>query len=339
MSTSRNGILIAGTLVVDHIKIIDAWPGQDGLSTIRQESIACGGSPPNVLGVLSCLGAGMPLQAAGLVGNDADGDTLLKSFDEANIDRTRVGRCDLPTAYTDVMTSADSGRRTLFHHRGANVQFAPQHCQLSTSNSKIFCLAYLLLLDQMEVADPEYGCAAARVLAEAQSLGMRTVFDAVSEESDRFAQVITPVLPYSDYAIINEWEAGRILGEELRPDGTIAIDAVKIAAAELIKMGVRRAVIIHYPEGVVAADADGNTTTQSSLSLPEDYIVSSLGAGDAFVAGCLLVLHKDGNIADALHTGIAVAAASLHGASATASVQSLEQCLALHDTFPSQEKA
>jgi sugar/nucleoside kinase (ribokinase family) len=232
------------------------------------------------------------------------------------------------------MTVADTGRRTFFHYRGANAQFAPEHCQLSSSNAKIFCLAYLLLLDQMDVPDAEYGCVAARVLADARSQGMRTVFDAVSEESDRFSKVITPALSHSDYAIINEWEAGRILGIELRPEGDIDCEAVKQAAVALINKGVHLVVIIHFPEGAVAADASGKITEQPSICIPDNYIISSLGAGDAFLAGCLFVLHNDGDIADALRAGIAVAAASLHGASATAAVNSLAHCLALYDTYP-----
>ena len=41
----------------------------------------------------------------------------------------------------------------------------------------------------MDVPYVEYGCVAARVLADARTQDMRTVFDTVSEESDRFSKV------------------------------------------------------------------------------------------------------------------------------------------------------
>jgi hypothetical protein len=40
--------------------------------------------------------------------------------------------------------------------------------------------------------DAKFGTKAARLLAEAQEAGLKTSVDAVSEDSDRFAKIVTP---------------------------------------------------------------------------------------------------------------------------------------------------
>ena len=79
-------------------------------------------------------------------------------------------------------------------------------------DAKIFHLGYLLLLDKLEVADEEYGVAAARALKGLKDKGFITSIDMVSEEGDRYKQVLFPCLPYIDYLIINEVEAGNSTG-------------------------------------------------------------------------------------------------------------------------------
>src|SRR5580704_19581859 len=77
--SDRRGILGAGNWIVDHIKVIDAWPRQDKLANIRTEFRGTGGAPCNVLIVLAKLGANFPLTGAGIVGQDEPGDWILKT--------------------------------------------------------------------------------------------------------------------------------------------------------------------------------------------------------------------------------------------------------------------
>ena len=44
-SASRQGVLAAGNWLVDHVKLIDAWPAQDGLVNILGQSSSNGGGP------------------------------------------------------------------------------------------------------------------------------------------------------------------------------------------------------------------------------------------------------------------------------------------------------
>ena len=61
----RSGIIAGGNWIVDHLKIIDAWPTQDALASILAESSGNGGSAYNVLKDLALLGAPFPLTGIG----------------------------------------------------------------------------------------------------------------------------------------------------------------------------------------------------------------------------------------------------------------------------------
>ena len=154
-------------------------------------------------------------------------------------------------------------------------------------------LGYLLLLDALDVPDAKFGTRAGRLLAAAQAAGLKTSVDVVSEDSDRFATLVTPILKYMDYCILNEIEAGKTTGFKIRtPEGRLDTVALRHAAGALLQKGVRELVVIHFPEGALARNRRGEDVWQSSLKLPAKYIAGTAGAGDAFCAGVLWGLHE-----------------------------------------------
>ena len=85
--------------------MIDVYPQRDSLANIAAQSQGTGGSPYNILVDLAKLGATFPLQAAGLVGKDALGKTIVDDCKHHGI-QTRHLKTTLKadTSYTDVMT-------------------------------------------------------------------------------------------------------------------------------------------------------------------------------------------------------------------------------------------
>src|SRR6185295_18781004 len=75
----RTGILAAGNFIRDYVKIIDHYPEQDMLVSIRSESACNGGGPYNLLVDLAEMGVTYPLEAAGLVGRDDNGEWILRA--------------------------------------------------------------------------------------------------------------------------------------------------------------------------------------------------------------------------------------------------------------------
>ncbi|MDQ6631622.1 MAG: carbohydrate kinase family protein, partial [Verrucomicrobiota bacterium] len=292
---SKNlGLMAGGNWIIDQVKLIDVYPQREQLGNILTQSQGTGGSPYNVLIDLAKLGASFPLFGAGLVGQDALGQEILDDCKKNKIEtRYLTASPQAPTSYTDVMTEQNNGRRTFFHLRGANALWDGAGLNFKKIKARIFHLGYLLLLDALDAPDPKFGTKAARLLAAAQEVGIKTSVDVVSEDSDRFAKVVCPALKFVDYCILNEIEAGKTTGFKIRqPDGKLDTVAVRHAAGALLQKGVRELVVIHFPEGGFARTRLGEDIWQSSLKLPEKYIAGTAGAGDAFCAGVLFGLHE-----------------------------------------------
>jgi len=334
-ANGRRGLLAGGNWIIDLVKMIDVYPQPEQLANVRSQSEGTGGAPFNVLVDLARTGVPFPLFAAGLVGQDALGERIVATCRQYKIDVEHLRSTPkAPTSYTDVMTEQRDGRRTFFHARGANALWTGEDLDFEKLPVRIFHLGYLLLLDSLDVPDARFGTKAARLLAQAQAAGVKTSADVVSEDSDRFARIVNPVLRHVDYCILNEIEAGKTTGFKIRQaGGQLDTVALKHAAGALLQQGVGELVIIHFPEGAFARTRKGEDFWQPSLRLPPKYIAGTAGAGDAFCAGVLYGLHEGWDLHRCLLTGVCIAAASLADSTCTAGVKSLNTSLALAKKF------
>lgn len=322
----RRGIVSAGNWLVDTIKFIRTYPAAGNLVTIEKIESGFGGCAHNVLADLAHLESGIPLYAGGCVGCDAQGDAIMAAIERMGIDSEGMCRVDAATSYTDVMADMTTGTRTFFHHHGANALFGGEQVEKIQAEAKIFHLGYLLLLKRMDAADEEYGIVAARVLDGLQRRGYLTSVDVVSEEGDRFREVILPCLRYINYFIVNEVEAGACFGRSLRDaQGEILLDKVEAAARFLLEQGVNDAVVIHFPEGGFGMTANGDKCFEPSFRVAASEIVSSVGAGDAFCAAMLYALHEELPLSRALQTANAAARFNLYNATATDGAPTLRE--------------
>lgn len=328
--TERAGILAAGNWVIDRVKIIDQYPQQDQLARILDQTVANGGSPYNVVKDLARLGAPFALSAAGLVGNDPDGEYVLADCTTHDIDVSQLRRTsEAATSYTDVMSVRSTGRRTFFHHTGANRLFAASDLNLDKSNARILHVGHLLLLDALDEIGPDGESAASKLFARARSEGIKTSADLVSESSERFLPVVAPSLPHLDYLFLNEFEAEQLTGVQTSP----SLESLAHSAKALIQRGVREMVFVHSPEGVVAGNSEGWEYRQASVRLPPEKIAGAVGAGDALAAGILLGLHERWDIEATLRLGVCAAASSLLHPTSSEGVLPWRECLDLGVTF------
>ncbi len=334
--TSRRGIACAGNWIVDHVKIVDVWPGIGYLSNIQAEERGTGGAPFNVLMDIAKMVPGFPLDAIGLVGDDADGQWIMDLIRPLARDRSGlVVAKGEHTSYTDVMTIQSTGQRTFFHMRGANAKFDVDHVDVAKIQAKIFHLGYMFLLDALDARDPEFGSRAARLLKKCSDAGIITSIDMVSAEEGRYAEVVLPALKQTDYCIINELEAQAVTGFKTRDEkGAPIWDAIERAAKKIPDFGVRRNATIHFPEGGVSLDVStGKLHSIKSVKLPEGFIKGTAGAGDAFCAGMLLGLHEGWDLTRCLETAHASAIASLRHPTCTQGMESLEAVLSLKQSI------
>lgn len=330
----RKGIIVGGNWIIDQVKVIDKYPSQEALANIREEYTSNGGSAYNILKDLTKLEVTFPLEGIGLVGNDFQGQSILDDCEKHSIDSSRIRKVDnVSTSYTDVMSVRSTGKRTFFHQRGANALLDQPDFDLQSSESKIFHLGYILLLDKLDEVDATGMTGAAHVLKKASELGFITSADLVSEDSDRFSQIVPPALPYIDYLFVNEFEAQMLTGIATSESEQVSWDACYQAALAILDMGVREWVIVHFPHGIVAINKNREPVFQAGIDLPADKIVGAVGAGDAFAAGVLTGIHEGWEMAESLQLGVCAAATSLFAATSSDGILPHAECLTLSELY------
>lgn len=328
---------IGGNILVDVVKRVDCYPELGMLANITsmpQQSV--GGCVCNTIIDLAKMDPDFGLGAMGLVGQDAYGDYVVGEMDRHGIHTGRIKRtAAAPTSFTDVMSLA-GGERTFFHARGANARFSPEDVDLSTLTGKLLHMGYIMLLDGFDAADEQYGTVMARFLKQVQELGIKTSIDAVSDSTGNFRAKLPPALAYCNYAIVNEIECCSVWDlEPYRPDGTLDEDTVRLAMEKMAACGVKDKVVVHCkPAGFCLDVPTGAFTRVSSLKLDPARIAGSVGAGDAFCAGCLYAIMQGYSDRDMLSYASAAAACSLFAENSVDGMLPAQQIWELARTCP-----
>jgi len=308
----REGFACAGNWIIDHVRLIDHYPHEEGLAFIRQESKSTGGGAYNVVCDLRAIDPELPLYAIGAVGEDEDGHFILDDCHKRDIDTFQLVATEAaPTAHTEVMLSQASNRRTFFYHPGANTLLEVEHFDFNHCLAKWLHLGYLLLLEKLDQPDAEFGTKAGRVLQLAKAAGLITSVAVVTAASEAFSRVVTPILPYVDYLVINEIEAERTTGIKTRRENILLKDGITAAAQKLLEGGVNQCAVIHFPEGGFAMTKNSATCWQGALELPPDKFRHTAGAGDAFCAGFIYGCYNDWPMQKCLQMAVCCAAGNI----------------------------
>jgi len=330
VTMARSGILCAGCWLVDNDKSISHWPAEETLTNVTDFRTNGGGPAHNVAMNLTRLGAPFPIWGMGAVGDDDAGQFLLSACKERGINTDHIhvlsGVC---TSQTDVMTVQTTGKRTFFHLQGANALLSPGHFEFSDLPLRILHLGAPGIHQRLDQACPDYANGWVAVLTNARKAGLKTNLELVSSKPEEIRRLGNPCLPLLDTLIVNDYEAGAITGLRVVDDGRVSTEEASKAARMLLDRGVQDVVVVHFPEGCVAASRGGQGISHPSLRVPQDAIKGGNGAGDAFAAGVLYGLHEQWSLEDSLVLGHCSAASALRSVSATASVDSVAECLAL----------
>ena len=331
---NKRGFICAGCWTTDRIKLIDTWPAQESLARIQDVDQRGGGSAHNVGIDLRRMDSSMPVAAIGMLGNDEDGAFLMHQAQTHGLDTSQLHRTsERSTSYTDVMTVASSGRRTFFHYTGANDMLTPQHFDFNHHRSRILHLGLLGLHAGLDSATGDGGNGWVEVLKNAKHHGLQTSIEMVSIEPERNRVIAGPCLEWLDYLVVNDQEIGSIAGVETLDGDTTNVDRCLVAARRVLEMGTMQLVTVHYPRGAVCVSRTGEEIISQSLIVPQSLVVSSVGAGDAFVAGFLYGMHESWSITESLKLAHITAAASLRSATTIGSVESISACRQFADSL------
>jgi len=321
----RRGIACAGNWIVDIVHSIDRWPRKSDLVHIRDEAVGVGGGAANVALDLAAFGVAFPVVPVGLLGMDLHGHAVRDALTTAGLSDRWMARTEAAaTAHTHVMT-VQGDSRTFFYHPGTNDLLDEEHIPVESLGAEgiaLFYLGYLNLMARLDRVGTDGQTPAARLLARARAAGMITCVDLVSAESEAFDRTVAAALPQIDYLFLNEVEAERASREAVA--GPEDREGLLAAAKALQARGARR-VVIHTP--AMSLWLGREAIWAEAQQLPPEDIVSPVGAGDAFCAGCLYGIHEGWTPERSLWLGHRAASASLKGATATDGIPPLSVLL------------
>ena len=331
----EKGIAIAGTIAVDYIKMIDQYPEKGMLGNIISSSRGVGGCVSNTLCDLSRIDSTIPLYAYGGIGDDENGDFVVRVLKEHDINTDGIVRFPGEmTAFTDVMTLVATGERTFFNAKGANKIYSYSDLDFDSLEVDLFHIGYAFLMDPFDREDEEYGTVMARALARVQSMGIRTSMDLVSVENEKYSEIVKPSLRYCNYFIVNEIEAGKTVNlSPYGPDGSIDEVRIRKICELILEAGVKDMVVIHAPLGGWAMTNTGEFYFAPSLKLPQNYIKGTVGAGDAFCAGMLYGIYKEMPVKEALEIACMTAACSLSEYDSISGMKTIDEIKSIYGKF------
>ena len=320
---TKKGIAVAGTILVDKINEISAYPQCGELTKIHSVSLAAGGCVPNVAIDLKKISSETDVFALGKIGNDSEGKFLTEILNKNGVDVSGILIDETKkTTFTDVM-SISGGQRTFFTYLGADSEFSACDIDFEKNIPQMLHLGYFLLLDKVDNGE------GLKILKKAKEIGIKTYIDLVSENSDRY-NLIIPCLPYVDYLIINEMEAGKLTSIEP------TYKNLETIAKKLKSMGVKEKVIIHMPECSVCYSNDGFSKLGSYV-LPDDYIKGTTGAGDAFCAGALIGIYQNKTDLEIMEFASSCAVMALSSKDATSGMKDQNEIIEICKKFERKE--
>ena len=313
-------IVAAGSILVDHINGIDAYPNSGELAQIRSVARAPGGLVPNTGRDIRSLAPDVPVAAFGMVGDDDDGRFAVSALAASGIDTSGISVShESKTSFTEVMSVA-GGERTFFTFQGASAEWGFDDFPFDlVSSGDIVLLGYFLLLEKIDEGD------GLRILRELKSRGALTAVDLVTENSHRYA-LVRECLTHVDFLIVNETEAARLADSQDPSD-------LRSIADSLVKLGVRESVVIHHPGGAVSLGKNGAWSERRSFTLPRGFIQGKTGAGDAFCAGALTGIYKGLSDGEILELGALAAVGALSAPGATEGMRSVSDLRHLISTL------
>jgi 1-phosphofructokinase/tagatose 6-phosphate kinase len=251
-----------------------------------------GGKGINVARALSLLGR--PVIASGFVGGPT-GTRVLEGLQEESV-LTDFSRIASETRINLAVIDPTSGEQSEINERGPAV--SPEEVKrlfdrigYLANGAKICVLAGSV---PPGAGDDLY----ARLVDDLSRRGVPVVLDAEGEAMmaglRAGASMVTP----------NEAEAEELVGQEFADKGDLAQ-----GLRELVRLGASEAAITR-PDGCVAAVGEGNSRRLLEVHTEPLEAVSTVGSGDAFVAGYVAARYEGREAEDCLAYGVACGAES-----------------------------
>ena len=300
-------VTIIGAAILDVLAgPVDADVFDKGSQPVNSTRLAFGGDALNEAVVLSQLGAKVELISK--VGNDEAGKRVLDFLQEKQVDTTKVTVEDgLETGINIVLVTPDGERVFLTNPNGSLRKLGEADVteQLDEA-ADIVCMASMFVSPLLDIPAME------RIFQRIKSkLGRILVADMTTAKNGESIGDIACLLPYIDYLIPNETEAGRLTGES---------DVYRNAEL-FLEHGASCVVVKRGGKGCLIK------TRERQIEVPayaHAKPVDTTGAGDSFAAGFLYGLKNGMPLEECARFGCAVASCTVEKLGANAAIESAE---------------
>lgn len=294
--------------MTDMITYVKRAPGAGETIVGDRMAIGFGGKGANQAVMARFLGSEVAM--VNCLGDDANGASYRKRFEELGIDTSHVhtAAAGISSGAAPIWVEAD-GQNRIIIVPGANHELTPQQAVAAVE-----ALPAAVVIGQFEI--PQVVTAAA--FAAAKARGATTVLNPAPAEA-----ISAELLAASDWLIPNESEFALLstgaLSDEPPSDEAIAAFAKKVGVRLLVTLG---------GAGCALVGADGSV---SRLPAPpmESAVKDTTGAGDAFVGAFCHGLAAGLGELDAVRLGMACASDSVTRDGTQSSFPSRARCEAL----------
>ena len=302
-------IICVGTAIVD----IPLYPVtendlHDISHPLEDISMKVGGDALNESIIISRLGNKVSLLSA--VGSDAPGYFIKGTAKKNGVNTEYLNINPKLKTSINIGMTRPNGDRTFFTNKNGSLwKMSINDIDISAINdAKILSFASIFnnpLFKEDEIR---------KIFISAKQKGMIICADIVKSRNGESLNDIKSCLSYIDYFFPNYDEAFELTGES----------DVSKQADIFLNLGVKNIVIKTGKKGCFIKN---NTISKSipAYKLPVGTPLDTTGAGDNFAAGFISKLNEGGNFEECAKFGTAVAAISVTGLGATASVKSKKQ--------------
>ncbi len=314
----ENEIIFTGIINLDKHSFIEYFPKEGQLSKVISTSQDLGGIV-NIMGAFHKLDSTVPISVNTLIGAGQDGNTVNKLIKKRfpNVDYSGVKYIG-KNPVTLVINSEKTKERTFFFFPGNFDDFDATHIDWENQKGKYFVFQYVFLGNKLNSKHNKYGTYVGEVLYKAKEKGFITCVDMASHNIPNSKYIAESALQYTDICSINEVETESATGINIIGGDQIIESKVIEALHKIRQKGVSKWVVIHTPTVNYGLDCKtGELIKVYSLNIPSSFIVGTVGAGDAFLAGVVHAAYKDLDIKKALELGVATAACSLSASNGT----------------------
>jgi ribokinase len=275
-------IAVVGSINTDFVVRAARFPAPG--ETLLGESFAVYGGGKGANQAIAAARLGATVEFFGAAGRDPQSIERVQQFVADGVGTTNIITFDGFGGIAMIQVEESSGQNAITLVPGANLLLTPD---LVTTRLEAWTRPGDLLCLQLEV--PLETVAATLALKE--RFGMTAILNAAP-----FDARLSELLSLVDHLIVNEIEAGQLLGS-----GSISRDDAAAAGARLLASGVRTTAIITLGRyGAVLVDLEGHLM----IPAPTVPVVDTTGAGDAFVGAFCAALSRGMDTRDAARSAV-----------------------------------